>query len=218
MKFRIYALRVAVALTAFGLSLGLFEIGRFLTADSQPKTEEVKTTQPVEKELPAILSPEVAVFPPGVEQTPTISPTETEEKTVYEFDGGNDYYIIGKLPKGFRDFENLSIVTRDYENASEENNYEAVPIPPKGFFLTKKEFNFTRIKIANKQIAFETEAKNGVSYQFVGEFIEEEAIEVKDKDGNEYTDSAVLKGRLKKMRDGKMIAESEVKFAIMHGC
>lgn len=218
MKLRIYALRVAVALTAFGLCVGLFEIGRYLTADSQPKTEEVRMVQPVEKELPAILPPEVAVFPPGVEQTPTISPTETEEKTVYEFDGGNDYYIIGKLPKGFRDFENLSIVTRDYENASEENNYEAVPIPPKGSFLTKKEFNFTRIKIANKQIAFETEAKKGVSYQFVGEFIEEEAIEVIDKDGNEYTDSAVLKGRLKKMRDGKKIAESEVKFAIMHGC
>ena len=218
MKLRIYALRVAVALTAFGLCVGLFEIGRYLTADSQPNAEEVKTVQSVEKELPDILPTEVAVFPPRVEQTPTISPTETEEKTVYEFDAGNDYYIIGKLPKGFRDFENLSIVTRDYENASEENNYEAVPIPPKGFFLAKKEFNFTRINIANKQIAFETEAKKGVSYQFVGEFIEEEAIEVKDKDGNEYTDYAVLKGRLKKMRDGKKIAESEVKFAIMHGC
>jgi hypothetical protein len=218
MKLRIYALRITVALTTFGLCVGLFEIGRCLTADSQPKTEEASTDQPVEKELPDVLPTEVTVFPPHVEQTPTIYPTGTEEKTEYEFDAGNDYYIIGKLPKAFRDFENLSIVTRDYENTSEENNYEGVPIPPRGFFLAKKEFDFTRINIANRQIVFETEAKKGVSYQFVGEFTDEEAIESKDKDGYEYTEYAVLKGRLKKMRDGKKIAESEVKFAIMHGC
>ena len=218
MKLKNYVLRVVVALTAFGLCVGLFEIGRYLTADSHLKTEELRTIQPVEKELPENLPAKPAVFALRDEQTPIISPTETEEKTEYKFDAGNEYYIIGKLPKGFRDFESLNIVTRDYANASEENNYEGMPIPPKGFFLTKKEFNFTRINIANQQIAFETEAKKGVSYQFVGEFVEEEAIEAKDKDGYEYTGYAVLKGRLKKMRDGKKIVESEVKFAILHGC
>lgn len=218
MKLKNYVLRVAVALTAFGLCVGLIEIGRYLTADSYLKTEEFKAVQSVEKKSPVNLPLEVAVSPPRFEQPPEISSLVTEEKNGYEFDAGSDYYIIGNLPKGFRDFENLSIVTRDYENASEENNYEGVPVPPKGFIFTKKQFNFTRINIANRQIAFETVAKKGISYQFVGEFIEEEAIEVKDKDGYEYTDYAVLKGRLKKMRDGKKITESEVKFAIMSGC
>ncbi len=218
MKLKNYVLRAAVALTAFGLCVGLFEVGKYLTADSHLKTEEVKTVQPVEKELPANLPLEVPIFRSHFEPTPAISPLVTEEKTGYEFDAGDDYHIIGDLPKGFRDFETLSIVTRDYENASVENNYESVAIPPKGFFFTKKEFNFTRINIANRQIAFETEAKQGISYQFVGEFTDEEAIEAKTEDGYEYTDYAVLKGRLKKMRDGRKIAESEVKFAVSHGC
>ena len=226
MKLKIYALWFVVALTAFGLSLGLIEIGRYLqTAFSSEAKNEAKKDEAKKEESVGTVTIEEITYPPRVVNLTTVPVVEqpapvieSKENTENEFYADGDYYIIGKLPKGFRDFEILSIVTRDYENASEENNYEGAPIPPKGFFLIKKEFNFTRINIANRQIAFETEAKKGVSYQFAGEFIEGEAIEVKDKDGYEYTDYVVLKGRLKKMRDGKKIAESEVKFAIMHGC
>jgi hypothetical protein len=46
MKFQKYVLSAAAALTAFGLSVGLFDIGRYLTANSAPEVkqvEEVKT-------------------------------------------------------------------------------------------------------------------------------------------------------------------------------
>lgn len=217
MKLQKYFLCLAVALAAFGLSLGLIDIGRYLRTafSAEAKKEEPARTLTVEEITypPRVVESEISQV--AEQPSPVI---ESEENTAPEFYPDGDYYIIGDLPKGFKDFETLSIVTVNYVKASEEDNYQYVPIVPKGFVEAKKEFNFTRINIANKQIAFETEAKNGISYQFFGEFVEEEEIKIKAKDGEEYTEYAVLKGRLKKMRDGKKIAESEVKLAYMHGC
>jgi hypothetical protein len=209
MNLRKYFLCAAVALAAFILSCGLIDFGRYLQTlfKAEEKREETVRTLTVEE----------ITYPHPVVKSEI---SRTEEQIVSaepEFYTEGDFYIIGDLPKGFKDFRILRIITHDYEKASVENNYEGVPIPPEGYLEAKKEFNFTRIKIADKKISFETETKGGISYRFVGEFIEAEMIEVKDKDG-EYTDYVVLKGRLKKMRDGKNIAESEIKLAIAHSC
>jgi len=88
---------------------------------------------------------------------------------------------------------------------------DGIPIPPKGYVFTSKEFKFTRINIAGKQISFETQMKKGISYQFAGKF----ADEPKATDEKDYPE---LIGRLIKMRDGKKIAKSKVSFGIMCGC
>lgn len=222
MKMKIYLFRFAVAAAAFVFGISVFSVSQYFQSLFSAKEQKTESIAPVKIETVNI---EELVYPPrNIEQAenPVIEQTESTGSSVkeneYEFNAEGDYYIIGDLPKGFKDFDTLSISTKNYENISEENNWEGVPIPPTGYVFTKKEFKFVRINIANAQIAFKTETKKGISYEFVGEFIEEEKIEFKDKNGEEYTQHAVLKGRLKKMRDGKQIAESKVKFGISEGC
>ena len=221
MKIKIYLLRFAIGLTAFIFGISIFSVGQYFQSVFQTKEQKAESVAPFKVEQVKI---EELIYPPrDVEEVKTpvteqaAANIESEEKTEYEFDGGGDYYIIGDLPKGFKDFDTLSITTKDYENMSEENNWQGVSIPPQGSIFTKTEFKFIRINIANKQIAFETELKKGVRYQFVGNFIAEEEINYQSKYGYEVTKYAVLNGHLIKMRGGKKVAESEVKFAL-GGC
>lgn len=216
MNLRFFAYRLAAALTAFALGVGIFNAGQYLQSFFQ--TTETATT--VEREtlsVPARPAPTV-VFeisePRGYGYAVVEAPAATEEKEP-AFNPDGDYYIVGILPKGFKDFNDLSVTTRDYENASEENNYEGAPIPPEGFIYAGKKFEFKRININGKQISFETETIKGISYKFVGEFIVdvEEVIKYRDANGNKIAESAMLKGRLTKMRDGKKTAEIKAHFA-----
>jgi hypothetical protein len=216
MKIKNYLFRFAVAVVAFISGLGIFNLGQYFQSVFQTKQQKIESAAPVKNEQIRI---EELIYPPrNVEEvkTPiseqTVTNTESEEKAEYEFDAGGDYYIIGDLPKGFKDFDTLSITTKNYESVSEENNSQGISIPPEGFVLTKKEFKFARINIADKQIAFKTETKKGISYKFVGKFINEE-IKL-----GEYSDYAVIEGSIIKMHDGKKIAESKVKLGAVHGC
>ncbi len=217
MKIKIYLLRLAVAVAAFIFGISIFSVERYFQFVYQTKQQKIESAEPVKVEQIRI---EELIYPPrDVKEvkTPvseqTVANTGSEEKTDYEFDAGGDYYIIGDLPKGFKDFDTLSIKTTDYKNASEENNWEGVSIPPEGFVLTKKEFKFVRINIADKQIAFKTGTRKGISYEFIGKFIDEEEIKL-----GEYSEYAVIEGSIIKMSDGKKIAESKVKLGAVHGC
>jgi len=207
MKFQKIFLCVAVALTAFGVSCGLFEILRYLTADSAPKAEPVSAV--VEKTVSAdTMPPEVTVFPPPP-AAPTVSETEKkdEDETDYADYPDGEYYIIGELPKGFKDFDSLIVQTTDYSLASAENNYKEVQIAPKGYVYAKQKFDFRRIAVSRKRLSFETVTIKGVSYKFVGKFVEETI------DMGEYMEHVELEGDLIKMRDGKKIAGFKVKLA-----
>jgi len=213
MKLEKIILCTAVALTAFGMSLGLHEVGSYLTTEFSSKPVETVTVQPsIEKENSISfdnLPPEATVFPRRFDPAPVAEPetAKVEEAERYDYLGG-EYYVIGKLPKGFKDFESLSIQLTDYSLALPENNYEDVHIPPKGYVDMKKSvFDFARISVSNKRISFETEAIKGISYKFVGKFVDE-AIDM-----GEYLEHAALEGDLIKLRNGKKIAETQVKFA-----
>jgi hypothetical protein len=210
MKLQKIILCVAVALTAFGASLGLLEIGRYISAFFQPTKAEVKLIKP----LP---SPSVVYAPPIVEfKQPVFTPPEvsnSDEEETCEFDEEGDYSLIGDKPKGFEDLSEMSIVTNFYNSKTDK----VIPIKPYGWIWMTKKFKFSWLNIANKRISFVTQSKKGVSYQFDGKFVEEE-IKLKDENDEEYTEKVVLKGRLTKWRDGKKIAESKVKFSESCGC
>ena len=190
------------ALTAFGLSVGLFDIGRYLTANSAPEVKQVEEVKTVT--IDELRSSQTDLEPKIEEPAPVV---ESEETTKPEFYADGYYYIIGDAPKGFKDFDSLTIETTDYNLATPENDYKYINIPPKGYVFTTKEFNFKRISVSEKRISFETETIKGISYKFVGEFTEEE-VEL-----GEYTEYALIKGTLTKMRDGKKITAAEVKLA-----
>jgi hypothetical protein len=217
MKLRVFVYRLAAVVTAFILGVGFFNAARY--AQAFFRASEIDAVE-------ATVKRETLFFPPRVEPSQLIearlsAPPEPvaddKEETQPEFSPDGDYYILGDVPKGFKDVEYLNVTTTS-ERAAPENNYEIVSVPPEGYLWNEKKFDFDSINVSGKRISFETEAKKGVSYKFVGEFIDEEKIPRKSDNGEEYFEYAVLKGRLIKMRDGKKIAESKVKLGIVEGC
>jgi hypothetical protein len=203
MKLQKIILCATIALTAFGASLGLLEIGNYLREDFAPVKIEIKP----------IASP--VVYPPQNIPDFELSADETPaEASEPEYDGSGDYYIIDGNPKGFEDFENLSITTREWNN----KNAKSVAVKPYGALQMKKEFKFSWLNLTDKRISFVTRDRKGISYQFDGKFIDDEEVKLKDSSGEEYSVDAVLKGRLTKWRNGVKIAEAKVKFAMSHGC
>ena len=204
MKLKNFLLRIAAFAAAFVFGIGFLGGGQYLQSFFEAEAPKAETSEPALKQ-------ETLFFPPRVEETtaPAADCAETGEP---EFEGFGDYYIAGDKPKGFKDFEEMSIVTRDYETATDEVN--GIPIPPEGYVVARAsvKYKLARIRIGNKQIAFETEAKKGISYKFAGKLLDEPEYD-------ETTDSRIMiTGRLVKMRDGKKIAESEVRFAADNSC
>lgn len=217
MKLRKIILCIAAGLAAFGASVGLFELGRWLTVVPEVEycpAENIATS--VEKPVQPLLTAEnlpssVTVFPlPKAAEIPQSEPVDDSDEE-YEIPTGGEFYLIGDLPKGFKDFQHLSFQTVDYALASAENDYQDIHIPPKGYIETNRQFDFTRISVSSKRLKFETETIKGVSYKFTGKFVDEH-LEMGD-----YTAYVSLEGTLTKMRDGKKIAEINVKFEV-GGC
>lgn len=201
MKAKIYLFRFAVAFTAFVCGVGFFGVGRYFQAVISTKAEKIESAAaaPIvveQAEMPVIEKTDVAA---------DVVVADSEEKVKYEFEVGGFYSIIGVVPKGFEDFEEISITITDYENASEETDYKGIPIPPEGYVQAKKEFKFSRISLSNKLMAFETQTVKGINYQFSGKFIEKAPFWDFD------SETPVLEGHLVKFKKGKKVAESNVR-------
>lgn len=205
MKLHKILLCTAAILTSFGVSLGLLEIVYYINSAFQPETPTKIAEIKPERNLTVVYQqPEVS------RSVPAADPTESKEYC--EFSPEGDYTIFGSNPKGFEDFETLTVVTTNYDEVKNEN----FPVEPVGMLYLKKEFKFSWIKIKDKQISFVTVTRRGVSYQFDGRYVDEK---VKTKvDGEEYEQTIPLKGRLIKWRNGIKIAEAKVKFIEMCGC
>lgn len=129
-----------------------------------------------------------------------------------DFDPTGSYYLANeKVPAAFADIEYIDITTREY--GDENGTYFSRPIVPTGSLRTQKRFEFSKISFGNREISFETDLHDGISYQFVGTF--PVATEYVTCEGCEYP--ADLKGRLKKLKNGKVIAEVQAEFYI-NGC
>jgi len=119
-----------------------------------------------------------------------------------DFDATGSYSLImDQLPDAFADIGFIDISSREYADAN--GMYTSRPIIPSGTLHTKNWHVFTRVSIGNREISFETTTEGGISYQFVGYFpISSEYITCQGCEN-----PADLKGRLKKLKDGNVIAE-----------
>ncbi len=217
MKIKVYLLWMAVAVLTFAFGISVTSFVQYFESVYSAKVQQTELAEPAKVEESQ--TEKITFSAPILKEVETSlveKTNDSENETEFAFDAEGGYYIIGDLPKGFKDFDSLSITTNSYDKPTSENGYNDTAIPPEGYIFTKKEFKFIRINIANKQIAFVTETKKGVSYEFIGVFVKEE-IKHTSNFGYEFTESVDLKGRLKKMRDGKKVAESEVRFAL-GGC
>lgn len=200
MKTKVYLFRLIVGLLALTLGISVYFIWQSFTI--QTVSEVSQTEQPVL---------EIVKAQPIFEVVKPASELPKEEETIpTEFEPEGDYYLIGSSPKAFRDFDLISVTTNDYVEKKDGSSY-ANPIPPKGHIYTKIQHKFTRINISNRQISFETESKNGISYKFTGHFPEE----YEDKNLNDWIS---LEGDLIKLKDGKKVAQMKAKFGYVHDC
>jgi hypothetical protein len=146
------------------------------------------------------------------EPAPVFGDLRNETAAANDFDPTGTYFLDSEtLPTAFAEIEFLDIETREYNEDREI--YSSRNILPIGSLHTEKTFAFAKIAVGNREISFETTSVDGISFQFVGNFpISTEVIKCE-----ECQYPADLSGRLKKIKNGKVIAEMDVKF-FLGGC
>lgn len=125
-----------------------------------------------------------------------------------EFNPRGDYYILGRKPKEFREFDLLEIAVDEHKisgrlliSTYDNNEYG-------GIYATSGIVNQHGISLVAKPVFDED-----VGYRFEGEFLRQGEVWRAGKS------EAVLKGRLSKIKGGETIAEAVVKFRIEYlGC
>jgi hypothetical protein len=153
--------------------------------------------------------------PAAIVTEPVGAEIETEkdnEPVLDEYYAAGSFYLGGAetVPKEFSDIDYVEIITHDYEKTREDDS-PGVPIPPKGRIVTKKQHDFVRIAIIGKEISFQTETVDGVSYRFTGQY---HHVNYCETDG----DTPDLIGQLIKIKDGKWAASMKAEFYVQCGC
>ncbi|MEQ1763125.1 MAG: hypothetical protein ABL984_08275 [Pyrinomonadaceae bacterium] len=124
-----------------------------------------------------------------------------------DFDATGSYSLImDETPGAFADVGFVDITAREYSYAN--GIYASNPVIPSGTLHTNKWHVFTKVSIGNREISFETITEGGISYQFVGHFpVSSEYVTCQGCEN-----PADLKGRLKKLNNGNVIAELDANF------
>jgi hypothetical protein len=138
-----------------------------------------------------------------------ISPLPADSLNAKPVDAQSDVtgaYFADSLPSAFAEIDFLGLATID-ENAK--------PAPLNGFLRPKKQsakdYHLTDPKLKGNDLTFSTESIGGVSYSFAGSFTKLGDFPADPPQG------VVLKGTLKKMKDGAAIAEAPVSFTYSAG-
>ena len=135
-----------------------------------------------------------------------------------EFNPRGDYYILGKTPKEFREFEllELAVEERDGKASGEvtlATNYYG---NNKDYYITTGNGDYIISgKVTKKRLTFvaTTISDEDFEFRFDGHFLVEGRVAAAGRK------QAVLKGKLVKLKNGIKIAESEVKFRVEYlGC
>ncbi|HEY8561595.1 MAG TPA: hypothetical protein VIL74_14560 [Pyrinomonadaceae bacterium] len=218
MKLQKIILCAAIALSAFGASLGILEIGGYLRSAFAPAVSvEIEPPEPAQ---PPVFSPPTFTDVRSEPAAAIEQPVPEEEAEPEDWGNTGDYFIVDENPKGFEDFSNLNIVDHIYDVKQEKpvkvKPYGVIEIAREGDEYIK-EYKFSSININGQRVSVVTRAKGGVSFRFDGKFTEEN-MTLKYKNGDEYEETIYLKGRLTKWRGGVKIAEANVRFGISHGC
>src|SRR5687767_5553387 len=136
-------------------------------------------------------------------------------QTTFRPDGG--FKPEPRPPEEFRELIWISLITgtsRGYgascapkpcsPPAGEERN-EWLPYPPKGILVTKNHlFEWSANEISKESFAFTTEAHEGTSYRFVGQFsVDGEYERIKPA-------GVVLTGKLERLMHGRPVADNEI--------
>lgn len=212
MQFKKILLNLAVALSA--LLFGLAWVGIYQFFVNKAFITENRQVVPIVSNFD-INNPE-SVLPIDFEEDKLSDPKEDEDNPKY-FDPEGRYYFYGEA-KGFDDLLLISLNNKNFNVETNDVKF-GDPVPPEGFILLDDTdegakdscgmhdyIDLPDIKIEDGKMSFISNKKNGISYEFNGEFL------IK---GNFYTldiGAKVLKGTLTKKQNGKVIAKKDLTF------
>lgn len=215
MKSRNYIFYFVIGLTTLFLGLALVGIYNFFfgtvstientngcTARKVEKVTEVNQPKPIKFD---INDPE-SVLPIDYEEEKLTSPKVDENNPEY-FDPEGKYFVLDDSGNELGDLSFIRIENKNFEVGAKDERFGA-PINPKGSLAVNEEnqYELEKINISDGKLQTETITKDGIKYEFTGEFV------VK---GNFYTldeNARVLKGTLTKKRNGEVISKDDVTF------
>lgn len=198
MKTRRLFLNLAIGITTllFGLAwVGVYQF--FLGAEIGPTT-----SRQAEKIAFDINDPN-SVLPIDYKEEELSDPKEDESNPKHFDPEGSYYFNDGMKPKGFEEVFYFDIYNKNFDVDPESESYGDL-IAPTGTLAIQGEddtkfLSFKSISVEDGKLKFVTEAIDGISYQFSGEFL---------VNGNFYTldaDADVLKGELKRLENNKVV-------------
>ncbi len=163
-------------------------------ASPVPQSEWVRATFQERDELP--VRPQLAEPEVVFDYDPT------------EFNPRGDYFILGRKPKEFREFDLLEIAVDEDRISGRVLFSTYIDGQYDGIYATSGVVTKQRISLVAKP-----STEDGVGYRFEGEFLRQGEVWRAGKS------QAVLKGRLSKIKGGETIAEAVVEFRIEYlGC
>lgn len=146
--------------------------------------------------------------PPATAAPATAAPTATAPGTTTPSEQAETgvtgaYFPNDPLPAGFAELEHLLLATIDENGA---------PAPLNGFLRPKKreakDYVLLHPALEGTHLTFETATVNGVRYAFDGEFTQL----AKFAENPPSSDTVVLTGTLRRMRDGEAAESTPVRF------
>jgi hypothetical protein len=121
-----------------------------------------------------------------------------------KFDPDGSFWIMGKPPKGFEDFSEISL-----------NAKRSRTLNTPGVRLTHgPRLRFTSLRVTHDKFTFTTAQVNGISYTFSGRFLKDGVFRATLPLDEE---TPVLEGTLTKLKGGQKVAEAELKFTYFGG-
>lgn len=177
---------------------GVFAVGCNTASDSVTESTNKSATT---------ASPSATATPAG-QPTKSADVHSEEASTDSKGDVTGAYLAKGALPGEFSEIEHLSLATIDDQG-------ERAPL--NGFIRPKrksaKDYQLVNPKLSGKTLIFSTATVGGVSYSFKGAF---EKLEV-FSENPPASDEVILRGKLTKLLDGNMVAETDVNFTYSAG-
>ncbi len=131
-----------------------------------------------------------------------ISPAFTQRKTSPRFDPDGTFWIKGKPPADFSDFDSINL------NAKRVRHLESP-----GLRMRTTVYRYKTLVVKRDNFTFTTMTVRGVSYTFSGKFLRGGVYSAGDFDD----ETPVLEGTLTRFRDGRKVAEANLKFTYFGG-
>lgn len=135
-----------------------------------------------------------------------------------EFNPRGTYYVLGRKPKELREFDCFELVVegRDGRASGEATLYTRYFGKDKDYHIIAGNGDYALTGLLTKRrLAFVATPKSEEDFEFKfdGQFLRSGRV------SNAGTNTAVVKGKLTKLKDGVKVAEGEVKFRVEYlGC